>query len=362
MNNFPLIGLIVLLWTGTTFAQDRSDKVDSIIHSHVDKNNFSGNVLVVKDHSILFEKSYGLANREWNNCNSRDTKFRIASLTKQFTAMLILQLLETQDIDLHTPIVKYLPYYRSDTGNLITIHHLLTHTAGLSEYTDRDDFFTEISKQKYSPREFVEKFCSDSLISIPGSTYKYSNTGYYILGAIIEEVSKISYANLLQKNILDIVGMKNSGIENPTLILSERATGYHYSDSVFSNADYIDLASTIYSAGAMYSTTNDLRLWNDALISGKLISKENLERMLTPFLSNYGYGIGSIKVADPIINKEMHYILHQGAINGFRSLLTHVVNDNITLIILCNNFDTNLNPISNAIIYSLYNQSISQQP
>ncbi len=338
------------------FAQTQNEKIDRLIQSYANLNKFSGNVLIAKGDKVIFEKSYGLADREFDILNSKNTKFRIASLTKQFTAVLILQQVEAGKLSLNTPVSNYLPYFKKEIGDLITIHQLLTHTSGLPEYTERDDFFTDISKHSYTHKEFIQKFCSDTLLSKPGTEYKYSNTDYYILGAIIEEITHKSYAEELQKNILDVAGMKNTGVENSSTILKEKAKGYNFNSGIYSNADYIDILSTIYSAGTIYSTTDDLFLWDKALYSDKLISRKSRDLMFTPVLENYGYGVGITKFKVPDLNEEMHFIFHQGAINGFRSIMTHIVNENVLIVILCNNFDTDLNPINNAIFSILHNQ------
>ncbi len=126
---------------------------------------------------------------EWNIPNTPNTEFRIASLTKQFTAMLIMQLKQGGKLDIQAHIIDYMPYYRKDIGTKITIHHLLTHTSGIPDYTNRPDFFTDIAVHEYSPKDFVMKFCSDSLVSEPGTKYSYCNSEYYILGAIIEAIT-----------------------------------------------------------------------------------------------------------------------------------------------------------------------------
>lgn len=356
MKKFIYLFFVLTQTSFVVFAQTQNDKIDTLIQSYANLNKFSGNLLIAKDDKVIFQKSYGLADREFDIPNSEKTKFCIASLTKQFTAVLILQLVEEGKLNLYAPISKYLPYYRKDNGERITIHHLLTHTAGLAEYTERDDFFSCISKNSYTHKEFIQKFCSDTLLSKPGTKYKYSNTDYYILGAIIEEITHMSYAEVLQKNILDVAGMENSGVENHSIIIKERAKGYDFNADTYSNADYIDILSTIFSAGAIYSTTSDLFLWDKALFSNKLLSKKSRELMFTPILANYGYGVGITKFVVPNLNEEMHFIFHQGAINGFRSIMTHIVNENVLIVILCNNFDTDLNPINNAIFSILHNQ------
>lgn len=338
------------------FSQTQNAKIDELLRSYANLNKFSGNVLIAEKGKVIFEKSYGFADREFDIPNSKVTKFPIASLTKQFTAVLILQLAEAGKINLNAPISRYLPYYKKEIGDQISIHQLLAHTSGLPEYTERDDFFANISKHSYTHKEFIQKFCSDSLLSKPGTEYKYANTGYYILGAIIEEITKSNYAEVLQKNILDIVGMKNTGLENDSTIVKEKAKGYHFKSGVYLKAGYIDMLATIFSAGAIYSTTDDLHLWDKALYSDKLLSSKSRELMFTPVLANYGYGVGVTKFLVSDLKKEMHFVFHQGAINGFRSIMTHIVNENVLIVILCNNFDTDLNPISNGIFSILHHQ------
>ena len=292
------------------FAQTQKEMIDNLVQAYTNLNKFSGNVLIAEKGKTIFEKSYGFADGEFDIPNSNTTKFRIASLTKQFTAVLIMQLVESGKIDLDATITQYLPYYKKETGDQITIHQLLTHTSGLPEYTERDDFFPDISKHAYTHKAFIQKFCSDSLLAKPGTAYKYSNTGYYILGVIIEEVTKKSYAEVLQKNILAVAEMKNTGIENDSTIIKEMAKGYTFNSGRYLYADYIDISSTIFSAGAVYSTTADLLLWDKALYTDKLLTKKSRELMFTPVLSNYGYGVGITKFMVPGLNKEMHFIFH----------------------------------------------------
>jgi CubicO group peptidase (beta-lactamase class C family) len=347
------------LYATTLFAQNEDDKIDHLMQSYAAKHKFSGNVLVAKNGSAILQKSYGIAHREWNINNSDSTRFRIASLSKQFTAVLIMQLVEDGKINLKAPITTYLSYYDKTYGDSINVHHLLSHTSGLSEFTERPDFFADISKREFSHKEFIERFCSDKPISSPGTAYKYTNTGYYILGAIIEEVTGQSFADALQKRILDVLEMKNTGVEVARAIVPNRAKGYNYQDGKFSNSEYIDLSSTIFAAGSMYSTTEDLLKWDRALHSGTILPAKSREKMFTPVLANYGYGVGVTKFMAQDLNKEMHFIFHQGAINGFRSMMTHVVNEDLLIVMLCNNFDVDLNPINNSIFAILHNQPYS---
>ncbi|MBU0561768.1 MAG: beta-lactamase family protein, partial [Bacteroidetes bacterium] len=193
---------IYLLLSVTIFAQSKVKSIDELMQRYYDYSQFNGTVLVADSVGIVFSKGYGYANLEWNISNDVSTKFRIGSVTKQFTAVLILQLVEAGKIDLNKTISDYLPYYREDNGKRANIHQLLTHTSGIPSYTGLPNFADEISKTKSNPKDFVVKHCSGDFEFEPGSQFLYNNSGYFILGAIIEEVTGKDYATVLKENIL----------------------------------------------------------------------------------------------------------------------------------------------------------------
>jgi CubicO group peptidase (beta-lactamase class C family) len=354
-----LLGIICIVPFANVSAQDKTTQIDQLVQSYNNLQEFNGSLLVAKQGKILLQKGYGFANIELGVRNDVNTKFRIASLTKQFTAMLIMQLKQSGKLNLNDPISKFLPYYRKDVGDRVTIHELLTHTSGIPDYTNRANFFSDIAVHTYSPNEFVEKFCSDSLQYEPGTIYNYCNSEYYILGAIIEAITKKTYAAVLQEKIFDVIGMKNSGIDMPANILQNRASGYNCYYGNYTNADYINMASSIYAAGGVYSTVGDLLLWDEALYGDKLLSKENKDTMFTPFLNKYAYGIVVNKASIPGINHEVTLMVHTGGINGFRSIMLREIEDKEVIILLSNtvlnnNFDIDLNPVSNRI-FSILN-------
>jgi len=354
-----VLGLFCFIPFTTLSAQDKSEQIDQLVQSYTDIHEFNGTVLVAKKGKILLQRGYGFANIELGVHNTIDTKFRIASLTKQFTAMLIMQLKQSGKLSLNDPISTFLPYFRKHVGDRVTIHQLLTHTSGIRDYINRADFFPDIAVHNYSPDEFVEKFCSDSLQYEPGTRYQYCNSEYYILGAIIEAITKKPYAEVLKEKIFDVIGMKNSGIDFPDKILQNRANGYNYNYGNYTNADYINMSSSIYAAGGIYSTVGDLLLWDDALYGEKLLSKENKDTMFTPFINKYAYGIVVNKTSISGINHEVTLMVHTGGINGFRSIMLREIEDKEIIILLSNsvlnnNFDIDLNPISNRI-FSILN-------
>lgn len=212
-----------------TFKQNsKVEKIDRLIELYAANHLFNGSVLVAENDKVIFKKGYGSANMEWKIPNAVDTKFRIGSVTKQFTATLILLLEQEGKINLQEKISKYLPWYRKDSGDKITIEHLLKHTSGIPNYTVRADVMNDIAIHDYSPKEIAEKFCSGDPEFEPGTKFKYNNSAYFLLGVIVEEITKKPYAENLKEKIFEPLKMKNSGIDSPKALLENRANGYEY--------------------------------------------------------------------------------------------------------------------------------------
>lgn len=297
-----------------------------------------------------------MANMEWSIPNQPDTKFRIGSVTKQFTATLILQLVEEGKIKLDGKITDYLPDYRKNTGDKVTIHQLLNHTSGIPSYTGNPEFFPKYSRDAYAVPDFVKKFASGDLEFEPGSKFSYNNSGYTLLGAIIEKVTGKSYETVLKEKILDPLGMTNTGYDHHATLLPKRASGYQKTSNGFINAAYLDM-SLPYSAGSIYSTVEDLYKWDQSLYEDKILSAESKKLMFTPGLSNYGYGVA---ISDKPIGKteqKTKIIEHSGGINGFNSNFARAVDKHQTVIILDNvGFGQYQGKITNSIIAILNGQ------
>jgi CubicO group peptidase (beta-lactamase class C family) len=319
----------------TPRRSDKINQIDRLIQSYADNYLFNGSALVAQKGRVIFKKGYGRANMEWNIPNSTDTKFRIGSVTKQFTAMLVMQLKQAGKLDLQAKITDYLPWYRKDTGKKITVHHLLTHTSGIPNYTSVDTI-SDINIHNYSLKEIAEKYCSGDLEFDPGTQFKYDNSGYFLLGVIVEAITKKPYAEVLKEQIFDPAGMKNSGIDALSPLITNRAAGYEYGFEGYENTGYINMESSTYAAGAIYSTVEDLYLWQQALFGNKLLSKENTALMLTPNLNRYGYGVYISKSKSPGNEKEFTAIGHPGGINGFSALSIRFMEDDIAVILLDN--------------------------
>lgn len=294
-------------------------------------------------------KAFGYANLEWKIPNTPQTKFEIGSMTKQFTALLILQFVHERRLQLDDRLSDYLPYYRKDTGSRITIHHLLTHTSGIPNFIDAPGFLEgPDSRRAYTFREFVVSHCSGDLEFEPGNRYAYGNSGYLLLGAILEQISGKSYEGLLRERIFEPLNMKDSGDARNEVILANRASGYERSPSGLRNARFYDM-SIPFAAGALYSTVDDLFLWNQALHTERLIPIRLREMMFRPNLSNYGYGWRILVPAKGVPYAGETIPIHGGAIFGFQSMIQRILRPKELIVLLENSDSDKLPVIANEI-------------
>ncbi len=356
-----LVLLVFLLVGNLSFAQNKTNKkLDKLINTYTEYKKFNGSVLIAKQGKVIYKKGFGMANMEWDIPNASNTKHRLGSITKQFTGMLILQLAEEGKIDLHVPITTYLPDYPKKNGDRITTHHLLTHTSGIPNYTSFPDFFENESRNPYTPNEFVKKFSDMELDFTPGEKFSYSNSGYFLLGVLIEKISGKTYEQMLHENIFTPLNMKDSGFDHHADILKNRATGYEKDGSSFVNSRYLDM-SIPYAAGSLYSTVEDLYLWDQALYTNKLLSKKYMDLFFGKHIASgnnhYGYGwsIGS----DPIGNtkEEIQVISHGGGINGFNTEISRVPEDKSLIVLLNNTGGAPLNELVKAIRGIIYDKT-----
>jgi len=330
-----LLFVSIFVAHGAIYAQSNSEKIDQLVKTYHEYGQFNGTVLVAEKGKVILKKGYGMANMEWDIPNQPDTKFRIGSVTKQFTAALIMQLVEEGKVKLDGKMTEYLPEYRKDTGDKITVHQLLNHTSGIPSYTNQPTFFAEVSRDPYSVDDFVKKFASGDLEFEPGSKFNYNNSGYFLLGAIVEKVTGKTYAEVLKEKILDPVGMNNTGYDVHATILKKRARGYQKTPAGFVNAPYLDMGLP-YAAGSMYSTVEDLYKWDRALYGTKILSAKSKALMFKPGLSNYGYGFDIRDRPIGKTDKTMKVISHGGGINGFNCLFTRLVDQEHLIIVLDN--------------------------
>ncbi len=347
---------VAVLSAGATPAADRAVEIDRLVAQYHAVGQFGGSVLVAEHGKTIFKKGYGLANAEWGIPNAPDTKFRLGSVTKQFTAMLIMQLVQEGKLATTTTLAEALPYYRKDTGGRVTIHHLLSHTSGVPSYTSQPGFLANVSRNPFGTEEFVTKYCSGDLEFEPGTKYTYSNSGYFILGAVVEHLTGKPYEQALKERILDPLGMADTGYDHWETVLSKRATGYERSSTGLRTAAYLDM-SIPGAAGALYSTVEDLLRWDQALYGDALLAPALKRQMFTPNLNNYAYGWGVRQAPLGPAKAERTVISHAGGINGFSSVIRRITDDRLLVVLLNNTGDAPLDALSMGIIDVVYGRT-----
>ena len=326
-GRIALLCAIQLFCVINTPAQELTAKFNEYISSEVKGARFSGAILVAQDGKVLFSKAYGLANIENDVPNTLQTKFRIGSLTKQFTAMAILVLQERQKLNVQDSICKYLQPC-PESWQPITIHHLLTHTSGLPNFMYTVNLTEE--ERAYSPlSRDIDRLRKGSLEFAAGTKFNYCNSGYVLLGHIIEKVSGKSYGDFVRESIFEPLKMVNTGYDYNGLILKHRAEGYSLRGDTLITAPFVDM-SVPFAAGGLYSTVEDLYLWDQALYTEKLISKKSLEMMFTPFKQNYGYGW---YIDEPLKRKGFS---HGGRIAGYMNSIERFPDEKLTVIVMSN--------------------------
>ena len=347
--------LAALVQQQTALAQDHAAKIQEVLTLAQKYRQFNGSALVAENGKVIYKGGFGLANMEWNIPNTPDTKFRLGSITKQFTATIILQLVEQGKIKLDGKLSDYLPDYRKDVGEKVTIHNLLTHTSGIPNYTSQPGFFENVSRNPYKVDEFVKKYASGDLEFAPGSKFVYDNSGYFLLGAIIEHVTGKPYEQVLKENIFDPVGMKNTGYDHHDTIIAKRAAGYVKTAGGYANAPYLDM-SIPYAAGSLYSTVEDLYLWDQALYTDKLLSAQSKALMYTPFLEGYAYGWVVTNASFKQNNADVPVITHGGGINGFTTTIVRFPKEKNLIVMLDNSNTEYLDRLSDTIAKIIYDQ------
>lgn len=344
---------VALLGVSTLAAADKAQQIDALVRQYAELGQFGGAVLVAESGKVILERGYGLANMEWRVPNTPDTRFRLGSITKQFTATVIMQLVEEGKLSLDARLVDVLPGYRKDTGEKVTVRHLLNHTSGIPSYTSDPRFKSEVSRNPYTVADMVSKLCSGDLEFEPGGTFKYNNCGYVLLGAIIERLDGRPYEAALKARVLDRVGMADTGYDRSEVILERRAQGYERTPEGPVNASFIDM-SLPYAAGALYSTVLDLYKWDQALYGETVLTERAKAQMFTPGRGAYGFGWGITKRPIGAGTAERTVVSHGGGIDGFTSLIARVPADRHLVVLLNNGGSSRLEAMSAGIWDVLY--------
>ena len=345
------------------FAQDKKIRLSELMTAYHNYNMFDGAVLVAENGKIIYKDAFGLANREWNIANKTDTKFMIGSVSKPLTATLMLIQVQKGLINLNYKIEDYLPELKNKPSAKVTIRQLLNHTSGIPNYDIIKDFFPRISRQHYNRGDYIKLFIDSSLAFTPGTHYSYSSWGYYLLGYIMEMVTKKSYAHLMSDDIFTKLKMNNSGSYYHTQIIANRATGYDYSFSGYTSSDFRDQSNTM-GTGDMYSTVEDLFKFHIALADNSLLNKELTAEMFTPGIKPADYGYGWF-------NKQFKYTstdsiasnFHLGMTEGFISFIRRIPSTKSFVVILSNSSPTDFFGITSNLFKVIYNKPVTlKQP
>ncbi|WP_299208887.1 serine hydrolase [uncultured Dokdonia sp.] len=324
--------LLILFFVTSLSAQNITETFDQLLQKKYPDNGPGATVLVAKKGEILYRNAFGMANLENDVVMNPNHVFEIGSITKQFTAVSILMLEEEGKLSIQDKLSKYLPSYPN--GNQITIHQLLNHTSGIKSYTAMAGL-NAFGKNDKTPIEIIDYFKNEPVDFEPGEKWVYNNSGYIVLGYIIEKVSGMTYADFIQQRIFDSLGMKNSYYGDKALIIKNRASGYQPTEQGFRNATQISMTIP-YAAGSLMSCVDDLFLWHKAIRDNTLISASSKAKAHTNTtlnngeLTNYGYGWQ----INELNNKRS--IEHGGGIFGFVTQGVYIPDEDIYAIVLTN--------------------------
>ena len=325
-----------LILASSAAAATLAERLDADVRANSPASGFMGAVLVSRGDTVVLSKGYGAADLEWSIPNAPDVKFRLGSLTKQFTSALILLLQQDGKLSINDKLSKHLPDAPAAWKD-ITIKNLLEHTSGIPDFTDAPEF----GAWRMTPHDWSKEWrvLDKPLEFQPGEKFHYSNSNYELLGLIVERAGGAPYRDQLRKRLLAPVGMNDTGLDQDGLILPRRAQGYD-PDGDAVQASRSESMTVPWAAGSMYSTTGDLLKWEKALFGGKVLSAESLRLMTTPNPvswqprgdGRYGYalGLGVLEQAGKRI------IVHQGGIEGFNTSLACAPDPQITVVVLGN--------------------------
>lgn len=330
-----ILTLFILTATTVNFcwAQTFQVKVDSLLNQiFKDKNGPGGVFMIAKNGKPVYQKAFGNANIELGVKMAPQNVFQLGSMTKQFTAIAILMLVEQGKIDLQKSISAYIPDY--PMGDKITVHHLLTHTSGIKDFTKMKSL-NQVAQQNLSPKQMVDFFKNEPMDFNPGEKFEYNNSGYVILGYLIELVSGDTYENYINKNIFQRLGMKHSRYASDASIIKNRAYGYQQKAAGYVNKTAISF-NIPFSSGALMSTIDDMLLWQNALNKDVLLKPETIKKAFTKYKLNSGeafsYGYGwHLKDIDGVATRE-----HGGSIFGFKTMGVYIPDQDIYVLGLSN--------------------------
>ena len=338
-------------------AQDATTaRVDDYMKRETQRQRIPGaSLAVIKDGQIILAKGYGLANVEHQVPAKPETIYQSGSMGKQFTATAVMMLVESGKLSLSDTITKYFAG-APDTWKRITVRHLLTHTAGTTDYPDDFDF-----RREYTEDELLKRAEAIPLAFQPGEKWSYSNLGYVLLGILIHQVSGQFYGDFLQERVFKPLGMTTARIISEADIVPNRAAGYRLVKGELKNQEWVAPSLNTTADGALYLTVYDMAKWDAALYTEKLLKRSSLEQMWTPVKLNnsktspYGFGwsLGEVR--------GHHIIEHGGAWQGFKSYIARYVDDRLTVVVFANLSQANPGRIAHSVA-AIFNPELAPVP
>lgn len=333
MKHYIFFIILSIIFSNKIYTQSINKKIDEILLNEINDNNGPGGVfMVAKNGKSIYKKAIGKANLELGIDLTTSNVFQLASMTKQFTAISILMLEEQGKLNTQDSISKYIPDYPN--GNKITIHHLLTHTSGIKDFTKMKSL-KEIAQKEMSPKMMIDFFKDEPVDFLPGEKFEYNNSGYILLGYIIELTSSVSFEDFVKENIFKKIGMDQSYYASDRKIIKDRAYGYQKKESGYVNKTIINY-SVPYASGALMSSLSDMLKWQNALNENVLLKSESLKKAFSKYkLKNgeeitYGYG-WHIKAIDGSESRE-----HGGSIFGFKTMAVYIPSEDIYVLGMTN--------------------------
>lgn len=326
-------------------------QADDYLQAELQAERFAGSVMAAQSNRIVFMKGYGSANRELAVANTPDTKFRLGSLTKQFTAMCILILQEQGKLSVEDSVSKYLTNC-PDAWAKIKLRHLLTHTSGLADYTKLPGYVAGMA-QPCPPEKIIQRLRDQPLEFEPGGRFAYSNSGYVLLGYVVEKASGRSYEQFMQQFVFKPLGMKDSGCDRFGTILPQRATGYTPDGDSWVNSAYMDMTFPL-GDGALYSTVDDFFRWYQCWREQKLVSADSWKAMTTPEKGDYGFGIA---VVEAFGQKEF---AHDGRMNGFVTSMRWLPSSDIFVAAFANSDSAQAGAVADNLVALLLDKPLRQ--
>lgn len=323
------------------FATPAHSTPEEFIDTYAKQHHFSGTVLLQEHGKVTYEKSFGLASHTFQVPNTPQTRYKIASITKAFTAVLVLQFAEQGKLDLRKTLRSYLPDYAGNGGGKVTLEQLLNHTSGLPNFDQVKDLQTALTEgipvyqKPATSAQLLTRHCSGDLVAEPGAAFDYNNCDYIVLGQILERVSGKSYEQLLRERLLQPLRLTHTGLLRQGVVIGNLADTYMYRDDLKSLANDLPVyPENLYAAGSLYSTARDVLAFSDALFGGTLLQPESLAAMTRAGLDDYGYGVWSYTMT--IAGKPQRIVKRPGRNMGAQAQLFRMRDADVTLVILAN--------------------------